>query len=77
MATLDESWFCLKVDQELIWFQWDEEIPERQQHTVQSDKVIAVIVWNPSGFHLIEFIPKGFKFNMGYYGAQILDQLSV
>jgi hypothetical protein len=35
------------------------------------------MVWNPGGFHLIKLLPKGFKFNAGYYVAQILDPLSV
>jgi hypothetical protein len=32
--TLNESWFYLNMDYELIWLQPDEEIPERERHTV-------------------------------------------
>jgi hypothetical protein len=42
-VTLNESWFCLNMDHELIWLQSDEEIPEREQHTVQSEKVMITI----------------------------------
>jgi hypothetical protein len=38
MVTFDESWFSLNPDHELIWLQPDEEILERDQHTVQSEK---------------------------------------
>jgi hypothetical protein len=34
------------------------------------------IVWNPDGFHLINALEKGLKFNAGYYIAEILDPLS-
>jgi hypothetical protein len=33
-------------------------------------------VWNPGGFHLVNILPKGFKFNATYYVTQILDPLS-
>jgi hypothetical protein len=35
------------------------------------------IVWNPSGFHLINLLPNGFKFNASYYVTQIHDSVSV
>jgi hypothetical protein len=63
MATLDESWFYLNMDHELIWLEWDEESPGRERHTMQSEKAMIAIVWNPSGFYLIILRPKGFKFN--------------
>jgi hypothetical protein len=65
------------MDHKLIWLQPDEEIPERARHTVQSEKVMITIVWNPSGLRLIKVLPKGFKFNASYYVTQILDPLSI
>jgi hypothetical protein len=44
MVTLDEAWFYLNVDHELIWLQSDEGIPERERHTVHSEKVMVTIV---------------------------------
>jgi hypothetical protein len=77
-VTLDESWFYLNLnpDPELIWLQPDGEIPERERPMIQSEKVMLTIVWNPSGFHLINVLPKGFKFNAIFYVTQILGQLS-
>jgi hypothetical protein len=77
MVTLDESWFYLNMGHELIWLQLDEEIPERERHTVQSEKMIITIVWNLSGFHLIKLRPKEFKFNASYDITQIIDPFSV
>jgi hypothetical protein len=62
-VTLDESWFYFNVDHELIWLQPDEETPEGERHTVQSEKVMITIIWNPGAFHLIKLLPKGFKFD--------------
>jgi hypothetical protein len=76
IATLDESWLYLQTDNELIWAQPDAQIPERERHTVQSQKVMLTIVWNLGGFHFVNILPKGFKFNASCYVIQILDPLS-
>jgi hypothetical protein len=74
-VTLNESWFYLHTDHELIWEGPDAEIPERDRHTVQSQKGMLTIVCNHGGFHLVNILPKGFKFNASYYVTQILDPL--
>jgi histone-lysine N-methyltransferase SETMAR len=78
IVTLDESWFYLNLntDHELIWLQTDGEIPERERRTIQSEKVMLMIVWNSSGFHLINVLQKGFKFNASLYVTQIPGTLS-
>jgi histone-lysine N-methyltransferase SETMAR len=77
VVTLDESWFYLNTAHELIWLQPDEEAPERELHIIQSPKLMLTIAWNPNGFHLIDVLPKGFKFNASYYISHILGPLSV
>jgi hypothetical protein len=77
MGTLDELWFYLNMGHEPILLHPDEEIPERERRTVQSEKVMITIVWNPIGLHLIKLLPKGFKFNASSYVTQILDPFSV
>jgi hypothetical protein len=37
---------------------------------------MLIIVWNPGGFHVVNILPKGFKFNASYDVTQILDPLS-
>jgi hypothetical protein len=51
----------------------DAQIPERERHTVQSQKMMLTVVWNPGGFHWVNILPHGFKFNASYYVTQILD----
>jgi hypothetical protein len=36
IVTLDESWFYLSMDHEMISLQSDEKVPEREGHTIQS-----------------------------------------
>jgi hypothetical protein len=75
IVTLDESWFYLNIDHEFTWLQPDGESPEKERRTIQLKKVMHTIVWNPSCFHLINVLPKWFKFNANFYVTQILGQL--
>jgi hypothetical protein len=66
IMTLDESWFYLHTDHELIWAHPNAEIPERERHTVQSQKMMLTIISNPGGFHWVNIMPKRFKFSASY-----------
>jgi hypothetical protein len=41
IVTLDESWFYLSTDHDMIWLQSDEKVPGREKHTVQSKTMDA------------------------------------
>jgi histone-lysine N-methyltransferase SETMAR len=71
VVTLDESWFYLSTDHEMIWLHSDEKVPERERHTIQSKILMLTIVWNPSGFHLINVLPNGCKFNASHFVTNI------
>jgi hypothetical protein len=75
IVIFDESLFCLNAKHELIWLQPDGEIPERERPTIQSEKVMLTIVWNLSGFHMINVLSKEFKFNAIFYVTQIFGRL--
>jgi hypothetical protein len=37
---------------------------------------MLTIVWNPNGFHLVDVLPGGCKFNAGYSMSKVLGRLS-
>jgi hypothetical protein len=61
---------------EFFWLPREEKVSERERHTMQSEKLIPTIVWNPREFHLIKVLEKGRKFNVGDYIAETLEPLS-
>jgi hypothetical protein len=63
IVTLDESWFYWCSDHDLMWMRPGETIPDRERYTIQSPKCRVTIVWNPSGFHVVDALPKADKFN--------------
>jgi histone-lysine N-methyltransferase SETMAR len=75
VITLDGSWFYRSPDHGQIWLQADQEPPEQAKDTIQDQKIMVTIAWNPLGFHLVEILPKGRSFNAEYYRDNILTEL--
>jgi hypothetical protein len=75
VITLDESWFYLCTDHELIWFAPGEMVQERERHMIQCRKSMTTVAWNTSGFHLLVTLPKGAKFSASYYTNGILEEI--
>jgi transposase len=76
IVTLDESWFYLATDYDSIWLPPAEAPPTREKKMISSPKLMLTIVWNPHGFHIIDILPKGAKFNSDYYISHILTPLA-
>jgi hypothetical protein len=79
---LDESWFHYSTDHESIWLGPGEKVPEMTHVTISVSvqcktlMVTIVCLWNPTGFHGIHVLPKGYKFNSSYHQSEIFDLLS-
>jgi hypothetical protein len=73
--TLDESWFYLWTKHEIVWLQAGQQPPDRVKHMIGDRKMMVTIVWNPHGFHFVDGLPKGQKFNANYYIDNILQPL--
>jgi hypothetical protein len=54
VVTLDESWFDLRSEYDLMWTAPGAIIPDRERYTIQSPEFMVTIVWNPSGFHVVK-----------------------
>jgi hypothetical protein len=67
IVTLGESWIYLFSEHNLMLTAPGEIIVDRERHTVQSPKFLLTVVWNPIGFHVLEALPMGRKFNAQYY----------
>jgi hypothetical protein len=75
LVTLDEAWFYFSNQREHIWLPDQEDSPTIQRQMISSPKTILTVVWNPHGFHLISFLPKGQKWTIQYYIDYILPEI--
>jgi hypothetical protein len=76
VVTLDESRFSWNNDHDLMWLPPGDAVPDRERYTIQSPKLMLTIVWNPGGFHIVNFLPTGCKFNAQYDTNRILLEIS-
>jgi transposase len=75
IMTLDECWFYLHEDHSVQWLPPGEKPAVRERITVETPKMMLTIVWNTKRFHVVEILPKGVKFNAGYFCNSILRAL--
>jgi hypothetical protein len=73
LLTLDESWFYLSRDHEIIWLRESESPIEKEKHMIQVKRKMITMIWNPHGFHIVHALPKGENFNVIYYVEHILQ----
>jgi hypothetical protein len=63
IVTLGELWFYWNSNHDLMWLPPGNAVPDRERYTNQSPKLMLAIVWSPSGFHVVNCLPTGCKFN--------------
>jgi ABC-type uncharacterized transport system YnjBCD substrate-binding protein len=59
IETFNESWSYFRASHDLIWLQPGEEVPERERATIQCEKMMLTVAWNPTGFHVINVLGEG------------------
>ena len=74
VVTGDESWIFLNNSGKMQWvFPW--ETPEvSTRRTIDSEKLLLVVFFSTSGFHLIDFVPDDTTVDSEYYCA-LLERL--
>jgi hypothetical protein len=76
LITLNESWFHLRSEHDLMWTAPGEIIPDRERYTIESPKFMVTIVCTPSGFHVVKAFPEWNKFNAQYHTGNIFVEIS-
>ena len=73
--TGDESWFYLSTDAETQWLLPEEKPSKRIKKTIDSEKYMLSIFWNPHSFFVVKVLPSDAKFNGDYFINEILNPL--
>jgi hypothetical protein len=63
VVMLDDLWFNLRSEHDLIWTAPGEILLDRERYTFQSPMFIVTIVCNASRFPVVKALPKWSKFN--------------
>jgi histone-lysine N-methyltransferase SETMAR len=49
-----------------------DDVATKPRHAIQSRKFMFMIIWNPTGFHVIDRLPDDTKMNSAYFVTNIL-----
>jgi hypothetical protein len=63
IIAIDQPWVDVMTDYELLWLAQGQEAPERERSMVQSPKMTITVLCTPIGFHIIDIVLQGSKFN--------------
>jgi hypothetical protein len=73
----DESWFFFNASPCWIWTLSGDNIATKSRLDIQSKTFWFVIMWSPSGFHVVDRLPNDTKMNTAYFLTNkhiLLDQ---
>lgn len=74
IVTGDESWFLYQYTQSSQWVISKDELINRTIKTNMQRKMFVTIFFNGDGVVLVDFLPKGAKFNSDYF-INIIEQI--
>jgi hypothetical protein len=61
LVTGDESWFFFSTSPRRMWTLSRDDVAIRPRLDIQKKKFMFMIIWNPSGFHVVERFPNDIK----------------
>jgi hypothetical protein len=75
LMTGDESWFSLHPALLRLWTLSRDDLVTKPKLNIQSKIVMFTIMWNPTGFHVVDQLPNQKKMNGHYFVTNILTPL--
>jgi histone-lysine N-methyltransferase SETMAR len=75
LVTGDESWFFLNISPRRMWTLSRDDVVTKPRLDIQSQKFMFTIIWNPSGFYVVDRLPNDTKMNRAYFVTNILIPL--
>jgi hypothetical protein len=70
-VTDDESWFFFDTSPRRMWTLSRDDVATKPRRQIQSKKFMFKIIWNPTGFYVIDRLPNDTKMNSDYFVTNI------
>jgi hypothetical protein len=74
-VTGNESWLFLNTSPRRMWTLSRDDVVTKSRIDIQSKKFMFIIIWNPSGFYIVDRFPNDTKMNSAYFMINILIRL--
>jgi hypothetical protein len=72
LVTDDESWFFFDTSPRRMWTLSRDNMATKPRQQIQSKKFMFTIIWNPTGFYVLDIFPNDTKMNSEYFVTNIL-----
>jgi hypothetical protein len=72
LVTSDESWFFFDTLPRRMWTLSRDDVAIKSSQQIHSKKFIFTIIWNPTGFYVVDRLPNDTKMNSDYFVTNIL-----
>jgi hypothetical protein len=72
LVTGDESWFFFDTSLRRMWTLSRDDVATKPRQQIQSKKFMFTIIWNPTGFYVIDRLPNDTKMNSDYFVTSTL-----
>jgi hypothetical protein len=66
-VTGGESWFFLNISSRRMWILSRDDVVTKPRLDIQSKRIMFMIMWNPSGFYVIDKLLNDAKMNNDYF----------
>jgi transposase len=75
LVTGDESWFFFDTSPHRMWTLSRDNMATKPRQQIQCKKFMFPIIWNPTGFYVVERFPNDTKMNSAYFVTNTLTPL--
>jgi histone-lysine N-methyltransferase SETMAR len=72
LVTGAESWLCYNISPRRTWTLSRDDVVTKPRHDIPNKEFVFTIIWNPSGFYVIDRLPNHSKMNSAYFVTNIL-----
>jgi hypothetical protein len=72
LVTGDESCFLFNTSPRCPWILSRDDVIKKRRHDIQSKTIMFMIIWNPSGFYIVDRLSNDVKINSAYFVTNIL-----
>jgi hypothetical protein len=75
VLTGDESWFYFEYPHESIWAPSRDDVPEKIEQKIDTEKCLISIIWSVNGIHSLLDVPKGTTYNSTFFCDIVVPDL--
>jgi hypothetical protein len=75
LVTGDESWFFFDISPHRVWTLSRDDVATKSRQQIQSKKFMFMIIWNPTGFYVVNRLPNDTKMNSDYFVTNVFISL--